>query len=79
LKPSSGCTGEGGFEGVTLGQARVRLMHELLAGRYRRRRSGRSASAPKARCVQQRFYVAEVRMDPSGRDGRFALVRHSAA
>ena len=25
--------------------------------------------------LQDRFYVAEVRMAPGGRDGRFALVR----
>jgi hypothetical protein len=28
--------------------------------------------------VQGRFYVAEVRMDPGGRSGRFALVRDTA-
>ncbi|NDC33975.1 MAG: branched-chain amino acid ABC transporter substrate-binding protein [Synechococcaceae bacterium WB9_2_112] len=64
---------KGGLTGVTLGQARVRLMHELLAGRYETP-LGPIGFSPEGEVQQQRFYVAEVRMDPSGRDGRFALV-----
>jgi hypothetical protein len=29
--------------------------------------------------VQGRFYVAQVRMDPGGRSGRFALIRNATA
>lgn len=62
------------LDSVTLGQARARLMDELLAGRYQTP-LGPIHFTPDGEVVQSRFYVAEVRMDPGGRDGRFALVR----
>jgi branched-chain amino acid transport system substrate-binding protein len=31
--------------------------------------------SPEGEVLQDHFYVAEVRMDPGGRNGRFALVR----
>jgi branched-chain amino acid transport system substrate-binding protein len=65
---------KGGLSGVTLGQARARLMDELLAGRYETP-LGTIRFTPDGEVVQSRFYVAEVRMAPGGRDGRFALVR----
>jgi len=64
----------GGFTGVTLGQARANLMQGLLKGRYDTP-LGPIAFTPDGEVVQDRFYVAEVRMQPNGRDGRFALVR----
>ena len=65
---------QGGLTGVTLGQARANLMTELLSGTYDTP-LGPIGFSPKGEVLQDRFYVAEVRMAPGGRDGRFALVR----
>ncbi len=65
---------QGGLSGVSLGQARANLMAELLRGRYDTP-LGPIAFSPEGEVRQQRFYVAEVRMAPGGRSGRFALVR----
>jgi branched-chain amino acid transport system substrate-binding protein len=67
----------GGFEDVTLGEARQRLMAELLAGQYDTP-LGPIHFKPDGDVVQERFYVAEVRMDGNGRSGRFTLVREEA-
>ena len=64
----------GGFEGLTLGEARQQLMKELLSGRYDTP-LGPIRFRPDGEVVQGRFYVAEVRMDATGRNGRFTLVR----
>jgi branched-chain amino acid transport system substrate-binding protein len=68
----------GGLENVNLGQARKALMEELLAGTYDTP-LGPIRFTPEGEVVQGRFYVAEVRMDPGGRSGRFALVREAAS
>ncbi|MCP9791050.1 ABC transporter substrate-binding protein [Vulcanococcus limneticus Candia 3F8] len=65
---------KGGLTGVTLGQARADLMQELLSGTYDTP-LGPIGFSPEGEVLQDRFYVAEVRMAPGGRDGRFALVR----
>jgi branched-chain amino acid transport system substrate-binding protein len=65
---------KGALSGVTLGQARARLMDELLAGRYETP-LGPIRFSTDGEVVQSRFYVAEVKMAPGGREGRFALVR----
>ncbi|MBD1193192.1 ABC transporter substrate-binding protein [Vulcanococcus sp. Clear-D1] len=64
----------GGFEGLTLGDARQQLMQELLNGRYNTP-LGPIRFRPDGEVVQGRFYVAQVRMDATGRSGRFTLVR----
>ncbi|MEY3749606.1 MAG: hypothetical protein RLZZ186_25 [Cyanobacteriota bacterium] len=64
----------GGLAGVTLGEARRELMQELLAGHYDTP-LGPIHFRPDGEVVQGRFYVAQVRMDASGRSGRFTLVR----
>jgi branched-chain amino acid transport system substrate-binding protein len=64
----------GGLDGVTLGEARRRLMQELLAGTYDTP-LGPIHFRPEGEVVQGRFYVAEVTMGANGRDGRFRLVR----
>jgi branched-chain amino acid transport system substrate-binding protein len=64
----------GGFEGLTLGEARQQLMQELLSGRYDTP-LGPIRFRPDGEVVQGRFYVAEVRMDATGLNGRFTLVR----
>ncbi|MFM7312035.1 MAG: ABC transporter substrate-binding protein, partial [Cyanobium sp.] len=58
----------GGLADVTLGEARRRLMRELLAGRYDTP-LGPIRFRPDGEVVQGRFFVAEVRMDPGGRTG----------
>jgi branched-chain amino acid transport system substrate-binding protein len=63
-----------GLGDISLGQARARLMQELLSGTYDTP-LGPIAFTPDGEVLQDRFYVAEVRMQPNGRDGRFALVR----
>jgi len=64
----------GGFHGLNLGQARAALIDELLAGHYDTP-LGPIHFQRNGEVVQGSFYVAEVRMDPGGRTGRFALVR----
>jgi branched-chain amino acid transport system substrate-binding protein len=66
----------GGMAGISLGQAREALMAELLGGQYDTP-LGPIHFTPDGEVVQGRFYVAQVRMDPGGRSGRFALVRNS--
>jgi len=63
-----------GLTGVTLGQARASLMTAVLSGTYDTP-LGPIGFTPEGEVLQDRFYVAEVRMAPGGRDGRFALVR----
>lgn len=67
----------GGLAGVSLGQAREALMAELLGGQYDTP-LGPIHFTPDGEVVQGRFYVAQVRMDPGGRNGRFALVREES-
>ncbi len=64
----------GGLQGVNLAEARRRLMTELLSGRYDTP-LGPIRFSPEGEVIQGRFFVAQVRMRPGGRDGRFALVR----
>jgi branched-chain amino acid transport system substrate-binding protein len=63
----------GGLKNVTLRQARKALMAELLRGRYDTP-LGPIAFDPEGEVVQERFFVAQVRMAPGGRSGRFALL-----
>ena len=65
---------KGGLSGVTLAEARANLMREVLSGRYDTP-LGPISFTSDGEVVQDRFYVAEVRMQPNGRDGHFALVR----
>ena len=64
----------GGFQGLSLAQGREALMQELLGGRYDTP-LGPIRFRADGEVVQGRFYVAEVRMQPDGRQGRFTLVR----
>ena len=68
----------GGLTGVTLEQARKALMRELLGGSYDTP-LGPIQFTPDGEVIQGRFYVAEVRMDANGRNGRFAMVRNTGA
>jgi branched-chain amino acid transport system substrate-binding protein len=63
----------GGLQNVTLRQARKALMAELLRGRYDTP-LGPIAFDPEGEVVQERFFVAQVRMAPGGHSGRFALL-----
>ena len=65
---------QGRLQGANLGQARSRLMQELLSGSYDTP-LGPIRFRADGEVLQDRFFVAEVRMQPDGRRGRFALVR----
>jgi branched-chain amino acid transport system substrate-binding protein len=52
---------------------RRELNSEILAGRYDTP-LGPIRFTPEGEVIQERFYVAQVRMDPNGRSGRFALL-----
>ena len=67
----------GGLNGLRLGQARSALMDELLAGHYDTP-LGPIHFQSDGELVQGRFYVAEVRMGPDGRSGRFTLVHETS-
>lgn len=58
---------------LPLAAARKALMDEILAGTYQTP-LGEIRFTPAGEVVQKQFYVAQVRMDPSGRSGRFALL-----
>jgi branched-chain amino acid transport system substrate-binding protein len=61
------------LSGLTLREARQALMKELLSGRYDTP-LGPIGFTPEGEVVQQQFHVAQVRMEPGGRNGRFALL-----
>ena len=58
---------------LTLADARKALMDEILAGTYRTP-LGQIHFTPEGEVVQKDFFVAQVRMTPDGRNGRFALL-----
>jgi len=57
----------------TVAQARQALMAELLSGTYQTP-LGEIRFTPAGEVIQKDFFVAQVRMDPSGKSGRFALL-----
>jgi branched-chain amino acid transport system substrate-binding protein len=61
------------LKGLTLGQARKALMAEILSGTYQTP-LGEIGFSPDGEVLQKDFFVAEVRMNPDGRSGRFALL-----
>ncbi|MCP9840316.1 ABC transporter substrate-binding protein [Synechococcus sp. J7-Johnson] len=58
---------------LSLGEARKALMAELLGGQYDTP-LGEISFSPDGEVLQQRFHVAQVRMQPDGRSGRFLLL-----
>ena len=63
--------------GLKLAEARTALMAELLGGRYATP-LGEIGFTPDGEVIQKNFYVAQVRMNPDGRSGRFALLNRPA-
>ena len=61
------------LKGQTVAQARKALMAELLSGSYATP-LGKISFTPEGEVVQETFFVAKVRMDASGKSGRFALL-----
>ncbi len=61
------------LQGVSLSQARSALMDELLGGTYQTP-LGEIRFTADGEVVQKDFFVAQVRMDPNGSSGRFALL-----
>nr|WP_286194244.1 ABC transporter substrate-binding protein [Synechococcus sp. CCY 0621] len=60
--------------GAPLAATRKQLMQELLAGTYATP-LGEIRFTPEGEVIQSQFFVAQVRMDPGGRSGRFALLK----
>ncbi len=60
--------------GAPLAATRKRLMQEILAGTYATP-LGEIRFTPEGEVIQSQFFVAQVRMDPGGRSGRFALLK----
>jgi branched-chain amino acid transport system substrate-binding protein len=60
--------------GATVAAARRELMGEILSGTYATP-LGEIRFTPEGEVIQSQFFVAQVRMDPGGRSGRFALLK----
>jgi branched-chain amino acid transport system substrate-binding protein len=60
--------------GAPLVATRKLLMQEILAGTYATP-LGEIRFTPEGEVIQSQFFVAQVRMDPGGRSGRFALLK----
>jgi len=58
---------------LTVAKARTALMAEILKGRYQTP-LGDISFTPSGEVVQKKFFVAQVRMNPDGQSGRFALL-----
>ena len=75
--PASGpllvVAGAGSGKTLTLAAARKALMDEILGGTYQTP-LGEIRFTPEGEVIQKDFFVAQVRMDPGGRSGRFALL-----
>ena len=69
-----GWTNASPLKGATLTAARKTLMEEILAGTYATP-LGEIRFTTEGEVVQSQFFVAQVRMDPGGRSGRFALLK----
>ncbi|MEB3238771.1 MAG: ABC transporter substrate-binding protein, partial [Cyanobacteriota bacterium] len=63
----------GPLVGRPLAEVRRELNNEILAGRYDTP-LGPIRFTPEGEVIQDRFYVAQVKMAPDGRTGRFALL-----
>lgn len=58
---------------LTVALARTALMAEILKGRYQTP-LGTISFTPEGEVIQKQFFVAQVKMNPDGRAGRFALL-----
>jgi len=58
---------------LSLAKARMALMTEILKGRYQTP-LGDISFTSEGEVVQQQFFVAQVKMNPDGKSGRFALL-----
>ncbi|MFZ9228456.1 MAG: ABC transporter substrate-binding protein [Prochlorococcaceae cyanobacterium] len=61
------------LKGLSVAEARKALMTEILGGTYQTP-LGEIRFTPQGEVVQKDFFVAQVRMNPNGRSGRFALL-----
>ena len=61
------------LKGLSVAAARAALMDEILGGTYQTP-LGEIRFTPEGEVVQKDFFVAQVRMNPGGRSGRFALL-----
>jgi len=61
------------LQGMTLADARKQLNQTILSGTYQTP-LGEIRFTPDGEVIQKKFYVAEVRMNPDGKSGRFLLL-----
>ncbi|MEX0589414.1 MAG: ABC transporter substrate-binding protein [Cyanobium sp.] len=65
------------LKALPLAKARQGLMAEILAGTYQTP-LGEIRFTPEGEVIQKDFFVAQVRMNPDGKSGRFALLPDAA-
>ena len=61
------------LKSLPLAQARKALMAEILGGTYQTP-LGEIRFTPEGEVIQKNFFVAQVRMNPDGKSGRFTLL-----
>jgi branched-chain amino acid transport system substrate-binding protein len=59
---------------LPLPQLRTELNKQLLTGKYETP-LGQIAFTPEGEVIQKEFYVAQIKMEPNGRDGKFAFLK----
>ncbi|MBF2006120.1 MAG: ABC transporter substrate-binding protein [Chlorogloeopsis fritschii C42_A2020_084] len=59
---------------IPLNQVRTELNKELLAGKYNTP-LGEIAFTPKGEVIQKEFYIAQIKMQQNGNDGKFAYLK----
>ena len=59
---------------LPLPQLRTELNKQLLIGKYETP-LGQIAFTPEGEVIQKEFYVAQIKMEPNGRDGKFAFLK----
>ncbi len=62
------------LKGLSVSAARKALMDEILAGTYQTP-LGEIRFTPEGEVIQKDFFVAQVRMNPNGKSGRFMLLK----
>ncbi|MGA7933334.1 MAG: ABC transporter substrate-binding protein [Kovacikia sp.] len=59
---------------TSLAELRIALNKQVLAGKYDTP-LGKISFTPEGEVVQEKFYVAQIKMDPDGRKGRFIFLK----
>ncbi len=62
------------ISGLSLEQLRQQLNQEILSGKYETP-LGSIAFTPEGEIIQNQFYVAQVKMEPDGKNGKFTFIK----